>query len=168
MGCSAAAACTAIGSYDTSSGGGSLAERWNGTKWLTVVMPHPGMYEFPDIAIGSASDIWIEGGRAGSTKVLALRWTGSTWQQVLSGANDASSAEPVPYGSSGVWLGPWELWNGHAMVATGVSLPWSSGTIQDFVAVPGASGSFWGAASADKSASSSVEHPAMTIYGPLP
>ena len=152
-----------------SKGEGTLsAYRWNGTKWLTVVMPHPGMYEWPDIAIGSASDIWIEGWRAGSTKVLALRWTGSTWQQVLSGANDSSSVEPVPYGSSGVWLGPWELWNGHAMVATDASLPWANGTMQDFVAIPGASGSFWGAASAEKSANSSVDHPAMVIYGPVP
>ena len=48
------------------------------------------------------------------------------------------------------------------------SLPWADGTMQDFVAIPGASGSYWGAASAEKSANSSVDHPAMVIYGPVP
>jgi hypothetical protein len=144
------------------------AYRWNGTKWLTVVMPHPGMSYWPDIAIGSASDIWIEGWRATSSKVLALRWTGSAWQQVLSGANAGASPDPVPDGSSGVWLGPWELWNGHAMVDTSEYLGWASGGISDFVQVPGASGSYWGAASAEKSYNSAVTHPSMAIYGPLP
>ena len=154
---------------DDKTGEGTVsAYRWNGTKWLTVVMPHPGMSGWPDIAIGSARDIWIEGWRATSTKVLALRWTGSTWQQVLSGANAGASPDPVPYGSSGVWLGPWELWTGRAMVDTGEYLGWASGGISDFVQVPGASGSYWGAASAAKSANSSVNHPAMAIYGPVP
>jgi hypothetical protein len=47
-------------------------------------------------------------------------------------------------------------------------LPFSGGDIEDFVPVPAASGSHWGAASAETSANASVDHPAMVIYGPVP
>jgi len=158
-----------LNDVDQTTGEGTVsAYRWNGTKWLTVVMPHPAMSGLPDIAIGSASDIWIEGWRATTTKVLALHWTGKEWQQVLSAAHSAASPDAVPYGSSGVWEGPWEAWTGHGWVSTLQYLPWPEGNIIDFVTIPGASGSYWGAASAEKSANSSVDHPSMVIYGPVP
>ena len=41
--CVSAAACTAVGTYDTSSGGArTLIESWNGTDWSVVPSPSPG------------------------------------------------------------------------------------------------------------------------------
>ena len=41
--CISPAACTAVGTYDTSSGGGgTLIESWNGTRWSVVPSPSPG------------------------------------------------------------------------------------------------------------------------------
>jgi hypothetical protein len=144
------------------------AYRWAGTRWTPVAMAHPKMSGWPDIAIGSARDIWLEGWRGTSSQVLALHWTGSKWQQVISPSNSAASPDPVPYGSSGVWMGPWAAWTGRGWVSTLQHLPWSDGIIEDFVQVPGAAGSYWGAANAEKSANSAITHPAMAMYGPVP
>jgi hypothetical protein len=40
--------------------------------------------------------------------------------------------------------------------------------MDDVDPIPGASGSNWGAANATENANSSVDHPAMVIYGPVP
>jgi hypothetical protein len=158
-----------LGGVNQRTGEGTVAAyRWAGTHWTPVVMAHPEMSGWPDIAIGSASDIWIAGWRGTSSQVLALRWTGSKWQQVISAAHIAASPDPVPYGSSGVWMGPWAAWTGRGWVSTLQHLPFSGGSIEDFVQVPGAAGSYWGAASAETSANSSVDHPAMVVYGPVP
>jgi hypothetical protein len=144
------------------------AYRWAGTHWTPVVMSHPEMSGWPDIAMSSASNVWIEGWRGTSDQVLALHWTGGKWQQVISTANDAASPDAVPYGSTGVWMGPWEAWTGRGWVSTLPHLPFAGGVIEDMVPIPGASGSYWGAASVTTNANSSVDHPAMVIYGPLP
>jgi hypothetical protein len=158
-----------LGGVNQRTGEGTVAAyRWAGTHWTPVVMAHPEMSGWPDISIGSASDIWIAGWRGTSSQVLALRWTGSKWQQVISAAHIAASPDPVPYGSSGVWMGPWAAWTGRGWVSTLQHLPFSGGSIEDFVQVPGAAGSYWGAASAETSANSSVDHPAMVVYGPVP
>jgi hypothetical protein len=122
------------------------AYRWAGTHWTPVIMSHPDMSGWPDLAMGSASNIWIEGWRGTSSQVLALHWNGSKWQQVISPADDAASPDGVPYGSTGVWAGPWAAWTGRGWISTLPKPP----------------------ASAEKSSSSSVDHPAMVIYGPVP
>ena len=161
----------AVGLSDVNQKGEGVvaAYRWAGTHWTPVAMSHPAMSGWPDIAIGSASNIWIEGWRGTSSQVLALHWTGSKCQQVFSPAGSAASPDAVPYGSAGVWMGPWAAWTGRGWVSTlEQHLPFSSGDVQDFVAIPGASGSYWGAASVTTNANSSVDHPTMVIYGPVP
>jgi hypothetical protein len=160
----------AVGLSDVNQKGEGLvaAYRWAGTHWTPVVMSHPDMSGWPDIAMGSASNIWIEGWRGTSSRVLALHWADGKWQQVISPAGDAASPGAVPYGPSGVWMGPWAAWTGRGWISTLQNLPFSGGVIDDVVPIPGASGSYWGTASAEKSANSSVDHPAMVIYGPVP
>ena len=157
-----------LGGVNQKGEGTVAAYRWAGTHWTPVVMSHPDMSGLPDIAMNSASNIWIEGWRGTSSQVLALHWTGGKWQQVISPAGNAASPDAVPYGSSGVWMGPWAAWTGRGWISTLQHLPFSDGNIEDFVPVPGASGSYWGAASAGTSANSSVDHPAMVVYGPVP
>jgi hypothetical protein len=144
------------------------AYRWAGTHWTPVIMSHPDMSGWPDIAMASASNIWIEGFRGASSQVLALHLTGGKWQRVFSPAGDAASPGAVPYGSTGVWMGPWAAWTGRGWINTLPDLPFSGGVIEDVVPIPGASGSYWGAASVTTNANSSVDHPAMVIYGPVP
>jgi hypothetical protein len=143
------------------------AYRWAGTRWTPVVMSHPEMSGWPVITMSSASNVWIEGWRGTSSQVLALHWT-NKWQQVISAAHDAASPDAVPYGSTGVWMGPWEAWTGRSWINAEQHLPFSSGDMQDFAAIPGAPGSYWGAASVTTNANSSVDHPTMVIYGPVP
>lgn len=158
-----------LGNVNQNTGEGAIAAyRWTGTRWFPVAMSHPKMSGWPAVTIGSASDIWIAGWRGTSSQVLALRWTGSKWQQVISSGSSGASPDLVPYGTSGVWMGPWALWTGRTWVNTAAHLPWADGGIPDFVKIPGTSGSYWGAASAEKSANSAVDHPAMVIYGPVP
>jgi hypothetical protein len=158
-----------LGNVNQTTGEGTIAAyRWTGTRWFPVVMPHPRMSGWPDITIGSASDIWIAGWRGTSSQVLALQWTGSKWQQVISPGDIAASPDLVPYGPSGVWMGPWAIWTSRAWVSTLQNLPFASGGIPDSVKVPGTSGSYWGAASVEKSPTSTTDHPAMAIYGPVP
>ena len=53
----------------------------------------------------------------------------------------------------------------HDQCLTVVGASFAGGGIYDFVKVPGTSGSYWGAAGVEKSASSATHHPAMVIYG---
>jgi hypothetical protein len=158
-----------LGGVNAKGEGTVAAYRWAGTHWTPVVMAHPDMSGWPVIAMGSASNVWIEGWRGTSSQVLAMHWSGGKWQQLISPAADSASPDAVLYGSSGVWMGPWAAWTGRGWVSTlGQRLPFAWGGVNDFVAVPGASGSYWGAASAETNAKSSVSHPAMVVYGPVP
>ncbi len=56
-------------------------------------------------------------------------------------------------------------WNGAKWSA--VTIPGSGGYPSTQVSASSA-GNVWGAASAETNANSSVDHPAMVIYGPLP
>lgn len=145
------------------------AYRWTGTRWFPVVMPHPEMSGWVDIAIGSASDIWIEGWRGTSSQVLTLQWTGRKWQQVISAGAIGASPDPVADGSGGVWMGPWVHWTGRSWVIVQPSFAGYAGlNTNDFVKVPGTSGSYWGAAGIYKNDSSTATNPAMVVYGPVP
>ena len=55
----------AVGLSDVNQKGEGVvaAYRWAGTHWTPVAMSHPAMSGWPDIAIGSASNTWIEGWR---------------------------------------------------------------------------------------------------------
>lgn len=100
VGCSAAGACTAAGSYDTNSGATlSLAERWNGVNWVIQSVPSPAGAmdsELLTVSCISASACTAGGdylstvaaarghrpdiGNPGPVLTLAETWNGSAWQ----------------------------------------------------------------------------------------
>ena len=157
-----------LGDVNAKNEGTVAAYRWAGTHWTPVVMAHPEMSGWADIAMPSASDVWIEGWRGTSSQVLALHWNGRAWSQVVSPAADGAAPGAVPYGSAGVWMGSWVAWTGHGWISTLQHLPFADGVIQPPVPIPGAPGSYWGPARATTTPNSSVDHPAIAIYGPLP
>lgn len=157
-----------LGDVNAKREGTVAAYRWAGTHWTPVVMAHPDMSGWPNIAMASASDVWIEGWRGLTSQVLALHWNGRAWSQVISPSADAASPDAIPYGSGGAWFGPWVAWTGSRWVSTLPNLPFQGGVINDIDPIPGAAGSYWGTASATTQPNSSVDHPAITIYGPLP
>ncbi len=77
--CTAATACTAVGSYSTSSGGsGTLAEGWNGASWSIQLTPTlaegGGVF---GVACTSPSACTAIGDQGGTT--LAEVWDGTSW-----------------------------------------------------------------------------------------
>jgi hypothetical protein len=84
--CPSSAACTAVGSYTQGSGRTlTLAERWNGIRW--VIQPTPDLagataaelagVSCPSPAACTAVGSYTNG--SGRTLTLAERWTGSRW-----------------------------------------------------------------------------------------
>ncbi len=96
--CPSPAACEAVGFYTNSSGeGGTLAERWNSTKWAIQASPNPtGPFrsELDGIACPSSTVCEAVGYYANSSGelVLAERWNGTKW---------ALQAAPNPKGATG-------------------------------------------------------------------
>jgi hypothetical protein len=107
----------------------------------------------------SRTDAWAVGNTSrGQTAVnnpYVLHWNGAKWSGVtIPGGSGFASALVSASSASNVWvLGT----NFNGLL-----------DIEDFVPIPGASGSYWGAASVTTNANSSVDHPAMVIYGPVP
>jgi hypothetical protein len=85
--CTSARACTAVGfDYVPATGGGPLAERWNGSRWALQVTPNPGPGGIPLAAVscGSATSCTAVGyydyGALGfSSTTLAEHWNGRRW-----------------------------------------------------------------------------------------
>jgi hypothetical protein len=82
--CSAANACTAVGSYTTSAGTESvLVERWNGSEWSIESAPGPSgalVSAFTSVSCVSAK-VCVAVGDSFSTSgtTLAERWNGKEW-----------------------------------------------------------------------------------------
>lgn len=157
-----------LGGVNAKGEGTVAAYRWAGTHWTPVAMSHPDMSGWPDIAMASASNVWIEGWRGATAQVLALHWNGIKWQQLVSPRSLAASPGPVPDGSSGVWMGPWALWTGRSWLNTLPVPPFEGGVVTDIAPIPGDPGAYWGTASAQKNSNSTIDHPAMMIYGSVP
>lgn len=145
--------------------------RWNGSHWLTNSIPHVRGSEIPAIAMDSASDVWMAFSAPVGSQTVALHGTGHGWQKVVSPARGISaSPDPVPDGHGGVWLGPWSHWTGRTWVDTtdfAAPLSTASWGMPQMVKVPGTSGSYWGAAVVSLG-TSTVDHPAIVVYGPVP
>ena len=85
--CTSARACTAVGfDYVPATGGGPLAERWNGSRWALEVTPNPGQGGVPLAAVscGSATSCTAVGyydfGALGfASTTLAEHWNGRQW-----------------------------------------------------------------------------------------
>lgn len=134
--CPSATECIAVGSGSTSSSGNglTLAERWNGTRWVVQTSPNPPAAVSASLAgVSCTSSIacfavgsWTAA--SGHTFVLAERWNGTTWMRQtmpnpgegfnprLSGISCASVTACIAVGtytnSSGQPMPLAERWNG--------------------------------------------------------
>jgi hypothetical protein len=132
------------------------AYRWNGTRWLSVAMPHPVTAADPGVTASSPANVWI------GWDTAAMHWDGHHWHVITAPAGiSANGYNIVPDGHGGDWLGPFARWTGQAWIGpVPVSPEFSSGGFGPVVRIPGTS-SFWLAAGVTN-AGSSTEEP--TIY----
>ncbi len=84
--CTAAGACTAVGSYKNSSGTRlSLAERWNGTEWKIQTTPNPASakaVEAGGVSCASAESCVMVGSYENGSSVrvpFSETWNGTEW-----------------------------------------------------------------------------------------
>lgn len=84
--CTASNACTAVGSYTSSTGTvATLAERWNGSTWVVQTTPTPsGAFSstFEGVTCSSATTCMAVGqyeNESGYDLTLAEEWNGTTW-----------------------------------------------------------------------------------------
>ncbi|MBV9168095.1 MAG: hypothetical protein JO342_18305, partial [Solirubrobacterales bacterium] len=128
VGCSSRSACTAVGSAVSASGRNmTLAERWDGSRWLVESIPNPpGSREnfLIGVACPSRSACTAVGQTltdSGALRLLVERWNGSTWRiqrapnPTGSSLGDASCTGPsactaVGFSNAGALA---ERWNGH-------------------------------------------------------
>ncbi|MGA8363232.1 MAG: fibronectin type III domain-containing protein [Solirubrobacteraceae bacterium] len=97
--CSSATACTAVGSYETSSGAGEvLAERWNGTEWKTQSVPNPnpaGWASLVGVSCTSATSCEATGSvltAAFETTTFGAIWNGTEWKLQTTLSPEAGAA----------------------------------------------------------------------------
>ena len=102
--CVSAGACTAVGGYTSSSGGGrALVESWNGATWSAVPSPDGGAFGdgLDGVSCVSAAVCTAVGGYAakgGTDRTLIESWNGAHWSVVPSpsrGARRRRSGERV-------------------------------------------------------------------------
>lgn len=150
--------------------GKMVAYRWNGSRWLTVPMPHPASTALEDIRVSSISDVWISGTRvnANATPAFLLHWNGHTWSEVVEPTSlPADSSDLLPDGSGGAWLGPESHWTGQMWQGPVPILPDSAGGTEGPMGrVPGA-GSYW-LMSGTTNKGSTLEEPTIYLHGPVP
>jgi hypothetical protein len=82
--CTSASACTAVGYYYNGTTNLTLAEHWNGTKWLLQHTPNPTgatNSDLGDVSCTSASACTAVGSYYGATSkvMLAEGWNGTKW-----------------------------------------------------------------------------------------
>ncbi len=96
--CSAASACTAVGSVIGASPSAShtLALRWNGSAWSAQRTPSEAGNSFAGVSCSSATSCVAVGHGSGPSQALAERWDGTTWtvQEAVS-PGEASLLEGV-------------------------------------------------------------------------
>ncbi len=99
--CTAASACTAVGSYTNSAGTGvTLAERWNGTSWAIQTTPNPSGAKSSELwgvsctAASACSAVGDYQNSTGTRVTLAERWNGTSWTiQTTPNPSGAKSTE---------------------------------------------------------------------------
>jgi hypothetical protein len=84
--CRSATACTAVGSYENSSGPTSaLAEAWNGTSWTIQTTPTPNggtdgyLHAVSCRSTTACTAVGTFSNRSGAQVTLAERWNGTSW-----------------------------------------------------------------------------------------
>jgi hypothetical protein len=118
--CTSATACTAVGTYHSSSGTFlTLAERWNGTTWAIQASPNPNGATgsiLNGVSCASATACTATGyytNSGGTNLTLAERWNGSSW---------AIQTIPNPSGATGSFLDGVSCPSATACTATGTYL----------------------------------------------
>ena len=100
----------AVGS--TRSGGArrdrALVEHWDGSQWLSVVIPDPGGVDFlHEVAAVSSNDVWAVGSfqPADRSMPLAMHWDGVQWSLAAVPApnRDCSLSDVVAIATNDVW-----------------------------------------------------------------
>jgi hypothetical protein len=144
--CTAAKACTAVGSYHVYQQGGpgytyTLAERWNGTAWQIQSTPNPNKFDnsFDAVSCTTATACTAVGNSI--TATLAERWNGTAWTiqstpkpagpyTNLSGVSCPSSTDCTAVGEYEVFDGTTydyrplaEQWNGSAWTVQVTPMP---------------------------------------------
>jgi hypothetical protein len=138
--CTTTTNCTAVGTYQSSSGlTVTLAEHWNGKAWTTQSMPATtGDGDLLNISCTAANACTAVGSQGAAT--LAERWNGTNWkvqstptpagahQSQLSGVKCTSSTVCLAVGYSSATLA--ERWNGTSWkVVTTPSVPGGFGVL---------------------------------------
>jgi hypothetical protein len=83
--CTSGTACTAVGSYVSSSGiYMMLAERWDGSKWTIQATPNPSnapnfLYGVSCTSTTGCTAVGYYNGSGGDQLTLAVRWDGTNW-----------------------------------------------------------------------------------------
>lgn len=97
--CVSASSCVAVGGQSGTSGSGTLAEKWNGTKWSVVTSPNPSGStgaSLLGVACTSAKNCLAVGKyfMPGKTLPTAEKWNGTKWSVLTvpapSGTTDTS------------------------------------------------------------------------------
>jgi hypothetical protein len=84
--CASSTACTAVGSFETDTSEGPLAERWNGTSWSIQTVPNPfGAFQFAGVSCASSTACVAVGNGQES---VAERWDGKQWSAESIGFGD--------------------------------------------------------------------------------
>lgn len=81
--CSAANACTAVGSYSTADDTKTLIERWDGVGWTLQTTPSAGRFSFLNAVSCPSATACIAVGYVGTAtgfQTSALGWTGTQWK----------------------------------------------------------------------------------------
>jgi hypothetical protein len=132
--CASATACTAVGTFDSSTGDtATLAETWNGSTWAIRPTPNPEasnrahimLLGLSGVSCTSATACTAVGGYSylGDYLTLAEGWNGKTWAieptpktsgAVLSSVSCTSAAACIAVGglSDGTYFTRVEVWNG--------------------------------------------------------
>jgi hypothetical protein len=132
--CASATACTAVGSYESTSGAETFAERWNGTSWKLQYPATPNQAQGSEllwVSCAATTDCTAVGDyrdSSGTQVPLAERWNGTSWklqstpnpagslETALNGVSCTSATDCTAVGeyetSAGMTLA--ELWDGSA------------------------------------------------------
>lgn len=141
--CRSASACTAVGESNSTGHALSLAERWNGKKWVIQPTPHPmgatTGSTLRGVACPSLSDCTAVGSRGSAPTALAERWEGARWTiqstPLVSGttsmflaavsctAATACTAVGGDRDTAGAYLALAEHWNGTSWKAQKMAEP---------------------------------------------
>ena len=145
--CISAGNCAAVGQRAPATGtGGTLAERWNGTKWSVVSSPDPGGSagaKLADVACPGPADCLAVGsytdGASGDTLPMAEQWNGTSWSLL---------SVPDVSGSTSAQL--------DAVACTGTGNCFAAGTSMAHTLIEHWNGSAWSIVSSPSPNSSSL------------